>query len=112
MTSVLVTDLADAQLLALDALRKGTGCTTYNLGNGRPTSGKALIDSVERVVGRNVPITIGPRRPGDPGVPFASRQRIRTELGWTPRFEDIDIIVATAWRWREAHPSGYPKATV
>ncbi len=106
-----VTDLAAAHLLALGALRQGAASTTYNLGNGRPTSVKAVIDSVERVVGRKVPFTLGPRRPGDPGVLFASSDRIRTELGWTPRFEDIDIIVATAWRWREAHPSGYPKAT-
>jgi len=71
---------------------------------------KDVVDSVERVVGRKVPFTVGPRRPGDPGVLFASSARIRSELGWSPRLEDIDVIVDTAWRWREAHPSGYRKA--
>jgi UDP-glucose-4-epimerase GalE len=106
-----VNDLASAHLLALEALRDGAASTKYNLGNGRPTSVKDVVDSVERVVGRKVPFTVGPRRPGDPGVLFASSARIRSELGWSPRFEDIDVIVDTAWRWREAHPSGYRKAT-
>jgi UDP-glucose 4-epimerase len=66
---------------------------------------------VERVVGRKVPFTVGPRRPGDPGVLFASSTRIRSELGWSPRFEDLDVIVETACRWRDAHPAGYRKAT-
>jgi UDP-glucose-4-epimerase GalE len=106
-----VTDLAAAHLLALEALRGGAASTTYNLGNGRPTSVRTVIDSVGRVIGRSVPFTMGPRRPGDPAVLFASSERIRSELGWTPRYEDIDVIVETAWRWRDAHPSGYRKAS-
>lgn len=106
-----VADLASAHLLALGALGNGAASTQYNLGNGRPTSVKTVLDSVGRVVGRKVPFTTGPRRPGDPGVLFASSARLRSELGWTPRFEDIDVIVETAWRWRDAHPQGYRKAT-
>jgi UDP-glucose-4-epimerase GalE len=105
-----VTDLADAHLRALDSLRSGGPSARYNLGNGRPTSVKEVVDSVARVVGREVPLTIGPRRPGDPGVLFASSARIKRELGWKPRFEDIDTIVRTAWQWRDRHPHGYGSA--
>ena len=106
-----VSDLASAHLLSLAALRNGAASTQYNLGNGRPTSVKAVLESVERAIGRKVPYTMGPRRPGDPGVLFASSDRIRRELGWVPQFEEIDAIVSTAFRWREAHPNGYRKAT-
>ncbi len=102
-----VTDLASAHLLALDALRSGAATTCYNLGNGRPTSVKSVIASVEKVVGRKVPFTIAARRAGDPAVLYASSERIMRELEWRPRFEDIDTIVETAWRWRAAHPTGY-----
>jgi UDP-glucose-4-epimerase GalE len=102
-----VTDLASAHLLALRALRQGATTRVYNLGNGRPTSVRAVLDAVERVTGRKVPYTAGPRREGDPAILFASSERIRAELGWTPRFEDVDTIVGTAWRWREGHPYGY-----
>lgn len=106
-----VTDLASAHVLALEALRGGAASAKYNLGNGRPTSVKDVIDSIERVVRRPVPLTKGPRRVGDPGILYASSERIRRELGWKPRFEDLDVIVETAWRWRESHPNGYGKAT-
>jgi UDP-glucose-4-epimerase GalE len=104
-----VTDLADAHILALAALRAGAPSTHYNLGNGRPTSVKDVIDSVERVLRRKVPFTVGPRRPGDPGILFASSARIRRDLGWRPQFEEIDVIVETAWRWRDSHPKGYDR---
>jgi UDP-glucose-4-epimerase GalE len=102
-----VTDLADAHLRALASLRSGGPSARYNLGNGRPTSVKEVVDSVARVTGRPVPATIGPRRAGDPGVLFASSARIKQELGWKPRFEDLDTIVRTAWEWRRPRPSGY-----
>lgn len=102
-----VTDLASAHVLALDALRAGAPSGRYNLGNGRPTSVKAVLDAVEKVVGRKVPFTMGARRPGDPAVLYASSDRIKAELGWRPQYEPIETIVETAWRWREAHPNGY-----
>ena len=102
-----VTDLAEAHLLALKALIAEAKSTRYNLGNGRPTSVRQVLDAVKRVTGKAVPYAPGPRRAGDPAVLYASSDLIRNELGWQPRFEDIDTIVETAWRWREAHPSGY-----
>jgi UDP-glucose-4-epimerase GalE len=102
-----VTDLAQAHILALDALRGGAASTSYNLGNGRPTSVQDVLASVERVTGSRVPRDVSPRRAGDPAVLFASSERIRRELGWKPAYEEIDVIVETAWRWRLAHPHGY-----
>ncbi len=102
-----VADLASAHLLALESLRGGGPSARYNLGNGRPTSVRDVLESIERVLGRTVPFTKGPRRAGDPGILYASSERIRHDLGWTPRFEEIDVIVETAWRWRDAHPHGY-----
>jgi UDP-glucose-4-epimerase GalE len=102
-----VTDLAAAHVMGLDALRAGKPSARYNLGNGRPTSVKDVLDAVERVTGRKVPLTMGPRRPGDPAVLYASSERIKLDLGWRPQYEAIETIVETAWRWREAHPNGY-----
>jgi UDP-glucose-4-epimerase GalE len=104
-----VMDLASAHIAALDALRAGSASTSFNLGNGRPTSVREVVDAVERVTGRAVPVTIGPRRPGDPGVLYASSDKIKRELGWRPQFEQIDVIVETAYRWRQSHPDGYPE---
>jgi UDP-glucose-4-epimerase GalE len=107
-----VTDLAEAHVCALRWLEGGGSSEAFNLGNGEAVSVRDVIRSVERVTGRPVPYTIGPRRPGDPAVLFASNARIRARLGWTPRFAALDRIVETAWRWREAHPRGYRTASV
>jgi UDP-glucose-4-epimerase GalE len=106
-----VTDLASAHVLAVDALRKGAHSAVYNLGNGRPTSVRAVMNAVEQVTGSKVPFSTGPRRPGDPAVLFASSDRIKEALGWRPLYEDITTIVETAWRWRQAHPGGYRGGT-
>ena len=102
-----VNDLASAHYLALESLRAGGKSNAYNLGNGRPTSVRDVITSVERVSGKRVPHEIAPRREGDPAALYAASDRIKRELGWKPEYEDLDVIVETAWRWREAHPQGY-----
>ncbi len=104
-----VTDLAEAHRLALDALERTGRSATYNLGNGQPHSVRQVLDTVGRVTGRQVPFDIGPRRAGDPAVLYASNAKIQRELGWHPRYADLETIVATAWRWHHAHPHGYGK---
>jgi UDP-glucose-4-epimerase GalE len=105
-----VTDLAEAHIRALEVIGASGRSGAYNLGTGRPHSVRQVLDSVERVTGKSVPRTIGPRRPGDPAVLYAEALKARTELGWTPRFSDLDAIVATAWRWHQTHPRGYRTA--
>jgi UDP-glucose 4-epimerase len=100
-----VTDLADAHLMALAQLDKRS--VTYNLGNGQGHSVMEVISMVERVSGRRVPYRIAPRRPGDPAALVAASGLLRQETGWTPRYADLQTIVATALAWREAHPGGY-----
>jgi UDP-glucose 4-epimerase len=102
-----VTDLADAHLLALEALERHGRSAAYNLGNGRPHSVKEVIETVERVVGRQVAWQMAPRRAGDPAALFASNGRIQSELGWRPRHAELETIVETAWRWHRAHPQGF-----
>ena len=102
-----VTDLADAHVMALEALAEAGRSAAYNLGTGRPHSVREVIDSVERVTGNPVARTIAPRRPGDPAVLYAAPQKAQAELHWKPQFAELDSIVRTAWDWRRAHPHGY-----
>lgn len=94
-----VTDLAEAHLLALSALRAGRRSCIYNLGNGRGFSVTEVIETCRRVTGRDIAVERCPRRPGDPARLVASSARIREELGWEPRYTDLESIVETAWRW-------------
>jgi UDP-glucose-4-epimerase GalE len=102
-----VTDLADAHMLALVHLERGGASGAYNLGNGQGISVRQLLDTIARVTGRAVPVTIGPRRDGDPSALVASSVRAMRELGWTPKLGHVDAIVETAWRWHRSHPRGY-----
>ena len=100
-----VSDLADAHVLALQQLDRGS--VIYNLGNGAGHSVREVIASVERVLERKVPRELGARRAGDPAILVASSDRIQREAGWMPNFPDLDDIVRTAADWRLAHPEGY-----
>ena len=95
-----VRDLADAHLLALSALEKKDRLI-YNIGNGQGFTVRQVIDSVQRVTGRTIPVEECPRRPGDPAVLVAGAEKIKQELGWKPQFADLDAIIASAWEWHQ-----------
>lgn len=95
-----VSDLADAHLLALSALEKRDRLI-YNLGNGKGFSVQEVIESARRVTGHSIPVEVCPRRSGDPAVLVASSERAIRELGWQPRYSQLDDIVRTAWAWHK-----------
>lgn len=102
-----VTDLAQAHMLALDALRNGKETTAYNMGNGNGYSVRQVIEVARRVTGVDIKAIEGERRPGDPAVLVASSAKITKELGFQPMFPELKTIVETAWNWQRNHPNGY-----
>jgi UDP-glucose 4-epimerase len=102
-----VADLSQAHLLALKALAAGGNSAIYNLGNGQGYSNKEVIETARRVTGKEIRVLNGPRRPGDPAVLVASSAKIKAEMGWNPKYPDLEQIIATAWRWHQSHPQGY-----
>jgi UDP-glucose 4-epimerase len=102
-----VCDLADAHVLALQALEAGHPSAAYNAGTGQPHSVKQVIDTVTRVVGAPVRWTAAGRRPGDPAALYASSERLQQALGWRPKYADLERIVQHAWQWHRSHPHGY-----
>jgi UDP-glucose 4-epimerase len=101
-----VSDLADAHLLALDALETREALETndrliFNLGNGQGFSVREVIGSARRVTGHPIPAEVHPRRPGDPAVLVASSEKAIRELGWKPHYTQLDDIIRTAWIWHQ-----------
>jgi len=100
-----VSDLARAHVLALQALEAGGPDAIYNLGGGAGASVREVIEVARRVTGREIPVPVAPRRPGDPPRLVASAERIRRALDWTPRRPALEDIVESAWRWMRRQPS-------
>ena len=101
-----VSDLARAHVLALDATAHESAI--YNLGSGGSGySVREVIDTVREVTGKEITSKMGPRRIGDPPKLVASSERIKDELGWRPQYQDLRVIVESAWQWKLAHPNGY-----
>jgi UDP-glucose 4-epimerase len=96
-----VEDLADAHVKALHYLRAGGESTTLNCGYGHGYSVRQVLDMVQRISGRALDIRESERRPGDPGMLIADAVRIREQLGWEPRLDDLAAIVGSALRWEQ-----------
>ena len=99
-----VADLVAAHSLALDYLLAGGASTAFNLGNGQGFSVQAVIDTAQRVTGREIAVIDAPRRAGDPPRLVADSRRARELLGWQPRLAALEKIVEDAWAWELKHP--------
>ncbi len=112
-----VADLAAAHLLALEATDPADARTgladgpveplVCNLGSGTGFSNRQVVAAAEGVVGKPVPVRIGPRRPGDPPVLVAGAERAVGLLGWQPKCGSLEEMIGSAWQWRRKHPGGY-----
>jgi UDP-glucose 4-epimerase len=98
-----VIDLAEAHILALPPGRAGF----FNLGNGDGYSVRQVIQTCERVTGKSIKAIEKPRRPGDPPRLVAGAEKARRELGWSPKYPQLEKIVQSAWDWHRKHPQGY-----
>ena len=97
-----VSDLAEAHVFAVEHLLKGGASNVFNVGTGSGHSVKEVVASVERVTGKKVPFTMGPRREGDPASLVADSSKLQTTLGWKPNRADLDRIVSDAWKFAQS----------
>lgn len=100
-----ISDLARAHVLALDPLTERS--RNFNLGNGDGFTVREVIEAARRITGHAIPAVEQPRRAGDPPIMIGDSRRARDELGWEPRYPQIEQIIATAWDWHLRHPRGY-----
>lgn len=102
-----VIDLCDAHLKAMEYLEKNNKSEIFNLGNGMGFSVMEVIEKASEVVGKKIPYEIGPRRAGDPSILVASSQKAQELLGWQQKYNSLETIISTAWKWHSTHPHGY-----
>lgn len=101
-----IADLADAHILALGGLSERDRLI-YNLGSGHGYSVREVIDTARQVTGQLIQSIEHPRRPGDSARLVASSERIKRELGWNPKHDNLLEIISSAWDWHKSHPRGY-----
>jgi len=102
-----IEDLAQAHMIALERLLDGEGGDKFNLGNGQGYSVRQVIDITRKITAKSIKVKVVDRRDGDPAVLVGSSDKAKSELGWKPRFPDLQSIVETAWNWHRQHPNGY-----
>lgn len=102
-----VTDLAQAHIIAVKYLENGGESNVFNLGNGVGFSVKEVIETARKVTGHPIPAVVSSRRAGDPAVLIASSTKAKEILGWTPKHDSLEEIIATAWKWHKHHPNGF-----
>ena len=101
-----VLDIADSHIRALEEIDRVSG-EAFNVGNSRGFSILEVIDAAERITGRKIPRKLGPRRPGDPAVLVASKEKLKRALGWDAAHSSLEEIIESAWAWKQKHPRGY-----
>ena len=101
-----IQDLIEAHLLSLAALDQNDRLV-FNLGNGEGYSVREVIETSRQITGHPIPAIASPRRPGDAPRLVASSKKIRDELGWQPKFPDLEQMISSAWEWHQSHPHGY-----
>jgi UDP-glucose 4-epimerase len=104
-----VLDIADSHLRALESIERVSG-EAFNVGNSRGFSILEVLDATERITGRKIPRKMSPRRPGDPAVLVASKEKLHHLLGWEAQHSTLDEIIGSAWIWKQKHPRGYAEA--
>lgn len=104
-----VLDIADSHLRALESIARVSG-EAFNVGSARGFSILEVLDVAERVTGHKIPRKLSPRRPGDPAVLVASKEKLRQMLGWEAQHSSLDEIISSAWNWKHKHPHGYSEA--
>jgi UDP-glucose 4-epimerase len=103
-----VLDIADSHVRALEEMQRVAG-EAFNVGNSRGYSIFEVIDAAERATGRKISRRVSPRRPGDPAVLVASKEKLKRMLGWEAGHSSLDEIIGSAWAWKQKHPHGYAK---
>ncbi|WP_461832233.1 UDP-glucose 4-epimerase GalE [Aquifex sp.] len=102
-----VIDLAEAHILALEYLFEGGESDIFNCGYGHGYSVMEVIEAIKKVTERDFKVVEAPRREGDPPVLVAKVDKIKRILGWKPKYDDLELIIKTAWNWEKKLKESY-----